>query len=174
MVFYHFIPDSVKVNFLVYSSKKSLSYIAADIGIYVCSVITDMGSSIRHLNVALVGSLRHTRSICNSVAHPAHPGKTLYFISHVPHLLKCLRSGLMKNRNLCLPDSFKKKSGMSSYSVSCERIERLSDVQNKDNLKLAPKLNEGITCPTHLQQIDVGEATSFFPLQQPQYKDILL
>ncbi len=46
------------------------------------------------------------------------------------------------------------------YAKDC--IEGLIDAQGKDDLKLALELNEGIVCPTHFQQMDVGEAMSFF------------
>ena len=106
---------------------------AASIGLHVMNVTTDMGSP----NQAMWKSfgVDHNKT---SVAHPATPDRQLYFMPDVPHLVKNLKTALIRGQVFFLPSDVVQKQNLPSNHVSVVPIKDLIQFQEGMALKLAP------------------------------------
>lgn len=71
---------------------------AASIGLHVVNITTDMGSPNRAMWKAFGVDQNKT-----SVPHPARPDRRLYFMPDVPHLVKNLKSALVRGQTFTIP-----------------------------------------------------------------------
>ena len=69
---------------------------AHNINLHVVSVTSDMGSSNRAMWKAF-GITSNSKKVTASCSHPVKPGKRLYFLADVPHLIKNLRAALIRS-----------------------------------------------------------------------------
>lgn len=131
------------------------------IGLYVHSVTSDMGSVNQAMWRAFsnISAGRYSK-IVNSVPHPNDNTRKLFFFADAPHLIKNLRSSLINNKVIMLPDQFKNSNQLSSNIVQFIHLEELVNEQENLILKLAPKLNREILTPTNFNKMKVNKATS--------------
>ncbi len=130
---------------------------AASIGLHVLDVTTDMGSP----NQAMWKSfgVDHTKT---SVPHPTTPDRHLYFMPDVPHLVKNLKSALVRGQVLTIPQNVVNKENLPSNKVSVVPIKDLLSFQEGMALKVAPHLSAAAIEPSHFEKMKVGPALNVF------------
>ena len=82
--------------------------------------------------------------IRNFVSHPVDNKRKLYFFADAPHILKNLRTALINNKVITLPDELQKSNKLSSCTVQFSHLTELVDIQENLYFKLAPKLNKTV------------------------------
>ena len=80
--------------------------------------------------------------ILNSTVHPCNENRKLWFQPDPGHLLKNLKSGLLSNKTITLPDNFCKTHELPSAIVNCNHVKDIIECQEKCTLKIVPKLTE--------------------------------
>lgn len=130
---------------------------ASTIGLHVLDVTTDMGSP----NQAMWKSFGVDHNV-TSVPHPATPDRQLYFMPDVPHLVKNLKSALVRGQVFKIPEDVVKKENLPSNEVSVAPIKDLLTFQEGMALKIAPQLSAAAIEPTHFEKMKVGPALNVF------------
>lgn len=127
------------------------------------SVTSDMGSMNQAMWRAFsnIGAHRHS-VIHNSVPHPMDSNRKLFFFADGPHLIKNLRTAIIKNKLIVLPEKFAKSHQLSSYIVKCSHLEELINEQENLDIKLAPKLKKDTLQLTQFNKMKVQKATNMF------------
>ena len=62
-------------------------------------------------------------------------------VSDVPHILKNIRNGLVNNKVYYIDDEYVKSHNLKTNEVRLETIQKLIDLQENMELKIAPHLN---------------------------------
>ncbi|XP_073671126.1 transposable element P transposase [Paramisgurnus dabryanus] len=130
---------------------------AASIGLHVVNVTTDMGSPNRAMWKAF--GVNHNNTF---VSHPTRPDRKLYFMPDVPHLVKNLKSALVRGQTFTLPPDIVEKENLSSNEVAICPLKDLVDFQEGMALKIAPNMSSKILKPTHFDKMKVGPAMHVF------------
>ncbi|CAM4567879.1 unnamed protein product [Leuciscus chuanchicus] len=151
VVAYHYIGNSTKGA----EYKPIITEIierAASIGLHVLDVTP---------NQAMWKSfgVDHTKT---SVPHPTTPDRCLYFMPDVPHLVKNLKSALVRGQVLTIPEYVVNKENLPSNEVSVVPIKDLLSFQEGMAFKLAPHLSVAAIEPSHFEKIKVGPALNVF------------
>lgn len=130
---------------------------SATTGLHVMNVITDMGSP----NQAMWKSfgVDHNNT---SVTHPATPDRQLIFMPDVPHLLKNLKSALIRGQVFVIPQDVVQKHNLPSSEVSVVPIKDLITFQEGMALKIASRLTAAAIRPNHFEKMKVGPALNVF------------
>lgn len=98
---------------------------AESVGLRVHSITSDMGSTNQVIWRAFnIGLHRHS-TIRNSVSHPMDNTRKLYFFADSPHLLKNLRTAIINNKLIALPDKFVQTHKLLSCVVKFSHLEEL-------------------------------------------------
>lgn len=125
-------------------------------GFMVNAVVSDMASSNQGMWRA-AGITSGRDSVTCRVPHPFFAGRHLHFLADVPHLLKNLRSALLKH-NIQLPIETVVKYCLPTPEVQSSHIAALVKFQEGKELKLAPKLTRAHIFPSHYQKMRVNLA----------------
>ncbi|KAL1445402.1 hypothetical protein MTO96_045036, partial [Rhipicephalus appendiculatus] len=109
----------------------------------------------------------------HKVDHPCVPYQQLYFMCDVPHIIKCIRNHLMRQ-----------KYGMiGEHKINFDPYRRLQEVDGKQQLRVVPKLTKEHVSPDNLRKMNVSLAVQLFSrstaiglkvyqrLEEPDLKD---
>lgn len=132
---------------------------AADIGLHVQAVTSDMGSANRAMwkSFGIICG-KH----CQTVYRIPHPHETegwLYFLADVPHLFKNIKSALVSGQNFVLYKDTLERHQLRSSIVRDYPLRVLACFQEHHELKLAPKLTKAKLAPSHFEKMKVSSAT---------------
>lgn len=130
---------------------------AASIGLHVLNVTTDMGSPNRAMWKSFGVDHKTT-----SVPHPATPDRQLHFMPDVPHLVKNLKSALVRGQVFSIPQDIVKKENLPTNEASVVPIKDLLTFQEGMALKIAPHLSAAAIEPSHFEKMKVGPALNVF------------
>ena len=132
---------------------------AADIGLYVQAVTSDMGSANRAMwkSFGIICG-KHCKTI-HRIPHPSETEGWLYFLADVPHLFKNIKSALISGQNFVLSKDTVERHQLCSNIVSDYPLRDLVCFQEHHELKLAPKLTKAKLAPSHFQKMKVSNAT---------------
>ena len=120
---------------------------AHDIGLHVISVTSDMGSSNRAMWTTFGIRCTKDRATVASIAHPIVPGRKLFFLADVPHIIKNLKSALIRQDIV-----------WNGEKVNVEPIKELAKLDSTVPLKLAPKLKLHHLATSHFDKMKVSSA----------------
>lgn len=135
---------------------------AADVGLRVAAVTSDMGSSNRAMwRTYGIKSTRFDDPV-NSVVHPVDENSRLFFIADPPHLIKNLKSLLVRNMAIVLPGDVVRRHNLTHDTVDMRPIRHLVKFQANKHMLLAPKLSASSIDPNHFDKMNVGQALNFF------------
>ncbi|KAJ8273809.1 hypothetical protein GJAV_G00105760 [Gymnothorax javanicus] len=130
---------------------------AANIGLHVVCITTDMGSPNQAMWRAFGVDHKET-----SVPHPSKPDRRLYFMPDVPHLVKNLRSALVSGQPFLIPPETVEKENLPTNEVLVTPLKDLVNFQEGSALKIVPNLFQTILQPSHFDKMKVGPAVTLF------------
>lgn len=115
---------------------------------------------IPKINSKTITATRNSKTIKNSIAHPCDPNRLFWIFADVAHLLKNIVQNI-RNNEVVIFD----KHIVDAYDLKCDRLKSsdffdLYNVQEKDQLKLAPKLRPHVLEPNTFQKMNVPVATN--------------
>lgn len=84
--------------------------------------------------------------------------RKLYFFADAPHLLKNLRTAIINNKLIALPEQFIQTHQLSSCVVQFSHLEELIQEQENLDFKIAPKLNKEVIKLTRFNKMKVNKA----------------
>jgi hypothetical protein len=87
--------------------------------------------------------------------------KYLYFVADVPHLIKNLKSMLLKHV-FKLPQNVCEQNNLSSPYVSADHLKAVAIYQQQKDLLLAPNLTLSLFTPGHFKKMKVSQALNVF------------
>ncbi|CAM4571720.1 unnamed protein product [Leuciscus chuanchicus] len=130
---------------------------AASVGRHVLNITTDMGSP----NRAMWKSFGVT---CDKpwIQHPVEPNQRLHFMPDVPHLIKNLKSAIIRGHIITIPQDVVEKEQLASNEVSVAPLKDLVSFQEGMALKLAPNLSRGVLEPSPFEKMKVSSAMHVF------------
>ena len=134
---------------------------ASRVGLHVCCVTSDMGSS----NQAMwsgIGLATNRYFNITSITHPQDGSKRLYFLADVPHIIKNLKSSLINGNDFHLPKEVAATHNLSSRVVSVKPLHDLADFQKVLPIKLAPNLTKEKLLSNHFNKMKVSHALNVF------------
>lgn len=124
---------------------------AASVGLHVLNVTTDMGSP----NRAMWKSFGVTYDQ-PWIQHPVVPDQRLHFMPDVPHLVKNLKSAIIRGHIITIPQDVVEKEQLPSSEVSVAPLKDLVSFQEGMALKLAPNLSRGVLEPYNVMVFGEG------------------
>lgn len=80
----------------------------------------------------------------------------------VPHLVKNLKSGLVRGQTFTIPPDTVEKEKLFFNEVSVGPLKDLVDFQEGMTLKIAPNLSSKTLQPSHFEKMKVGPAMNIF------------
>ena len=128
---------------------------AADVGLHVVAVTSDMGSANRAMWKSFGIVCGKYSETTNKIQHPCDPSRFLYFIADVPHVIKNVKAALVNGQTFKLPDDVVASNNLSGSEVSKAPVE-------DQELKIAPKLTSAALDPCHFDKMKVCHALHFF------------
>ncbi|XP_039311288.1 uncharacterized protein LOC120359059 [Solenopsis invicta] len=134
---------------------------AEKIGYKVHGLVCDMGPK----NQAIWRNLGIKVSRNNNtpfVMHPIRPNDNFYIFPDIPHLLKNLRMALTNNSIITIALSIVESENLPCNEVRFKYLEELNVIQQRKNLKLAPKITTDIVNPTGFNKMNVAAAAHIF------------
>ncbi|KAH6939754.1 hypothetical protein HPB50_021558 [Hyalomma asiaticum] len=122
-------------------------------GALVDGIVCDGASTNRRMwmELGINGKLSSRK---NSFEHPMNDARKVYVFSDVPHLVKCVRNRLVKQRSL-------KVNGRWVH-WSCYVAVYKEDCKNAGGLKVCPKITHHHIYPSHMELMRVKLATQIF------------
>ncbi|KAH7942060.1 hypothetical protein HPB49_020112 [Dermacentor silvarum] len=122
-------------------------------GAIVDGIVCDGASTNRRMwtELGIDGKLGAKK---NSFEHPMSDARKVYVFSDVPHLVKCVRNRLLKQRSL-------KVNGQWVH-WSCYVAVYKEDCKNAGGLKVCPKVTHHHIYPSHMELMRVKLATQLF------------
>lgn len=157
VVAYYFTAKSLDVSMLKQELLQVMQKIESK-GIKILGIVSDMGPSNQSLWREL-GFSAESSNLRATIPHPLEPRRTLAIFPDPTHLIKNLRAGWEKNA-IHLPDDYVKIVGLKTNVVNYEVVKNVIRIQEKEPLKLIPKLDMRKVSPTGLQCMRVGPAVS--------------
>lgn len=136
--------------------------LAADIGLHVLAVTSDMGSMNRAMWRSFGIVCGKDCQTVNKIKHPCQPNRSLYFLADVPHVLKNLKAALVNGQVITIPNNLVSIHNLQSAEVSVKPVQDLLEFQVNKDLKLAPKLTQATLAPSHFDKMKVSHALNFF------------
>lgn len=132
------------------------------IGLRIHCVISDMGSDNRSM-WKIFGIMANRSKVICSISHPVRTSSQLYIMPDVPHLFKSIKSMLVSNKVLYLPEDVVQTENLSSNEVKMEHILHLLDAEAPLELKVAFRMKkENLDKNNHFNNIKVSTAKSVF------------
>lgn len=122
-------------------------------GALVDRIVCDVASTNRRMwtELGINGKLSSKK---NSFEHPMNDARKVYIFSDMPHLVKCVRNRLLKQR-------FLKVNGKWVH-CSCYVAVYKEDCKNARGLKVCPKVTHHHIYPSHMELMRVNLATQVF------------
>lgn len=122
-------------------------------GALVDGIVCDAASTNRRMwtELGINGKLGSRK---NSFEHPMNDARKVYVFSDVPHLVKCIRNRLLKQRSL-------KVNGKWVHWSCCVAVYK-EDCKNAGGLKVYPKVTHHRIYPSHMEVMRVKLATQIF------------
>ena len=99
---------------------------AADVGLHVVAVTSDMGSANRAMWKSFGIVCGKYSETTNKIQHPCDPSRFLYFIADVPHVIKNVKAALVNGQTFKLPDDVVASNNLSGSEVSKAPVEALA------------------------------------------------
>lgn len=91
---------------------------AERIGLYVYNITSDMEPCNQAMWKAFEVNVSQFE-VNNNCMHPCDNNRLLFFYSDVPHVLKNIKTGFVKNQTIIIPDRFVNKYALSTSIVHC-------------------------------------------------------
>ena len=135
---------------------------AAEIGLRVISVTSDMGACNRAMWNSFGIRCGRLFETVNHIPHPCFPDSNLYFLADVPHVIKNLKAALVNGQDIVLPDWAVQENNLCSNTVTASHLQQLLAFQENLPLKLSPSLTAKTLAPTHFDKMKVSNAMSVF------------
>lgn len=132
------------------------------VGLEIHLVTSDMGPSNLQMWDAFGIVSQKNKEVVNCIPHPVNKDRMLYFMPDVAHLLKNLKSSLINNEIITLPDYICTEYELPSNAVRFSHIVSLIIYQEKKQLKLAKKLKVKDVSKNHFIKMSVVSAKHFF------------
>ena len=152
IVGYHFTGDSYQgVN--LKSTIDEILLKASEISLKVIVVTSDMGTN----NQSVYKEYGISKNV-NKIDHPHIQGAYLYFIYDPPHVIKCIRNGLLNNLYFQIPQKFVDLYQLPSNIVDIDYVRILFESERLHDWKLCPNLTESHFCPNHFEAMKVNLA----------------
>lgn len=126
---------------------------AALVGLHVLNVTTDMGSPNRAMWKSIGVTYDKPR-----IQHPVVPNQLLHFMPDVPHLVKNLKSAIIRGQIITIPQHVVEKEQLASSKVSVAPLKDLVSFQEGMALMLAPNLSRGVLETCHVEKMKVSSA----------------
>lgn len=162
IVAYYYTPDGFTGAILKEIILKIIEK-AENLGLLIHSITSDMGGVNQAMWKAFENISANKYSIIkNSVPHPLDNNRKLFFFADAPHLLKNLRTALVNNKIIILPQNFAEMYELSSCIVKCSHVEELVAEQENLTFKLAPKLDSQVVTITNFNKMRVNKATALY------------
>lgn len=156
IIAYHFIGDSVEGSKLGNVISEIL-VLSNQIGINVVNITSDMGPD-NQATWKYFGIKSKKTLFQNFIQHPNDPIQKVYFMADPPHLLKNIRSCLVNNKIIQIPDFFVQKYNLPSNIVDVKHITWLAEYQQDMDLKFCPKLDTDFSKLNHFNKMKVSNA----------------
>lgn len=159
IVAYYFTGDSV--NGAVF--KEIIECIfqkAEDLQLNIVSVTSDMGSCNQALWKTWGISAGRYCPINCKIPHPLNANTFLHVFADVPHLFKNIKSMLITNKIIQLPNSIVEKHALPTKEILSSHIFELAKYQESHIFKLAPKLSEEDLLPSHFSKMKVSTSSN--------------
>ena len=125
------------------------------IGLFVNSMTFDQGSD----NTGVLSELEIKASpdgiIKNFITHPCDPNRKFYIFCDVPHVFKNIANGLRTYKKIVIPPSIVQKFNLTSNVVDIEHIKYLKNLDDKSDIKFAPRLKEKCINPKQYEKMRV-------------------
>lgn len=132
---------------------------AESIGLYVHSVVNDMGpNNLAMWRKFLTGFAGRHSTITNSIIHPVDNNRVLWFIADTGHLIKNLKYCLLNNKTITLIKKFMDANNLLSSVVDCSHVKELAELQENLELKLTSKINIDDFSSGTFQKMKVNKA----------------
>ena len=129
---------------------------AHDTGLHVSTVTSDMGSANRALHKAFGIVCSKLSVTVNKIPHPLVPGRMLYFMFDVLHLIKNVRAAIVNGHEFTLSDQLR------TDTVSLQAVRSLVDFQLDDDLKIIPNVTSEKVNESHFDKMKVSSALNVF------------
>lgn len=110
------------------------------IGLKIHSVTSDIGPVNRAMWKSFGISVNRESTI-NFIPHPIEENRKLFFLADAPHLLKNLKSSLLSNKIISIPETFRNAYNIEFPIVKSKHLDELLELQENFKFKLIPKLN---------------------------------
>ena len=130
---------------------------ASSVGLHVINITTDMGSPNRAMWKSFGVTYENPW-----IQHPVQPSQRLHFMPDVPHLVKNLKSAIIRGLIITIPQDVVEKEQLASSEVSVGPLKDLVSFQEAMPLKLAPNLSRGVLEPSHFEKMKVSSAMHVF------------
>ncbi|EFN63682.1 Transposable element P transposase, partial [Camponotus floridanus] len=131
---------------------------AEGIGLHVHNVTSDMGPCNQAMWKAF-GVHVSQFEVNNNCTHPCDNNRLLFFYSDVPHALKNIKTGFVKNQTIIIPDNFVNKYALPTSIVHCSHLNDILAADEACDIKLAHKLrSEYLSKNNHFQKMRVNTA----------------
>jgi len=132
------------------------------IGLNVAAVTCDMGGANRAMWKELGVKCGREAETVNSFCHPCDEVQSVCVLADVPHVIKNVRTHLVKGQDIHLPQDIVDKHGLPRATVSVEPLKRLVEYQKDKDLKPAPSLTAKHLDPSHFDKMKVSHAMNIF------------
>ncbi|KAB0804614.1 hypothetical protein PPYR_01584 [Photinus pyralis] len=133
---------------------------AEELKLNILSVTSDMGASNQALWKALgVMAGRHSETKCK-IPHPINNNEYVYMFADAPHLFKNIKSMLLSNKIIRIPDTLKEKYKLPTNEIRANHISEIAAYQEEHEFKLAPRLSEADLLPSHFNKMKVSTSTN--------------
>ena len=140
---------------------------AEEIGLRVHNVTSDMSGANQGLWSSFNIKVERIKDkdgktvqtiVHNSIVHPSDPSRKLYFTPDVPHALKNFKQSLLNNEIIKLDSLTKRYYNLPSDTAHASHLHDLIELDETNELKLAPKLHKRFVTDSHFQKMRVNNA----------------
>ncbi|XP_011858998.1 PREDICTED: uncharacterized protein LOC105556508, partial [Vollenhovia emeryi] len=131
------------------------------IGLRVHCIVSDMGSDNRSMWKTFGITASRFEVKC-SIPHPIRPSCRLYIMADVPHLFKAIRSMIINNKIVYLPQDIVEYNNLPSNEVKFTHFEELLNSEATLELKVAFRLKKENLGKSHFNGMKVATAKSIF------------
>ena len=121
-----------------------------------------MGSANRALHKAFGIVCSKLSVTVNKILHPLVPGRMLYFMFDVPHLIKNVKAALVNGHEFTLSDDIVQRHQLPTNTVSRQAVRSLVDFQLDDDLKITPNVTSEKVNESHCDKMKVSSALNVF------------
>ncbi|XP_011859223.1 PREDICTED: uncharacterized protein LOC105556731 [Vollenhovia emeryi] len=128
---------------------------AHNIGLIIKVIISDMGPLNRSWWKLLNITASKFSKISNSIQHPCNDQDRLFVMADTVHVFNNVVCSLRSGKNFYLDEIIVKKFNLSYNEISIVPIREVFYLDQKETLKLRPRLTEHYLNPSHFEKMNV-------------------